>query len=248
MPAPTRRSRLLYLLLIVPVMLAAEDRKGCKCKRDVDDEAGNDRVVQDVDVRLQVVSIDPSTVDAGAAFPAHVYGSAFEEGATVKIGNLELGKGDRLDENTLRVQVPALAKGTYDVTVTNPNGENARLRQGLTVRDALGDCRDLTVLFDFDSSTLTADARAAIDAKMSCFTGTTGDVDIEGHCDERGTTEYNLALGARRAETVKRYLTNQGITASRLRTTSYGEERPVARGYDESAWAQNRRVEIHVAE
>jgi peptidoglycan-associated lipoprotein len=64
---------------------------------------------------------------------------------------------------------------------------------------------------------------------------------IEGHCDERGTREYNLALGERRATAVKNYLTNAGIAAARVTTISYGKERPVALGANEAAWAQNRR-------
>ena len=71
----------------------------------------------------------------------------------------------------------------------------------------------------------------------------TGDsVIIEGHCDERGTNEYNLALGERRAESAKKYLVNLGIDASRLETVSYGEERPVDSGSNEAAWKKNRRA------
>ena len=65
---------------------------------------------------------------------------------------------------------------------------------------------------------------------------------IEGHCDERGTVEYNLALGEKRANAVRDYLVNLGVPASRLRVTSYGEERPFATGHNESAWALNRRA------
>ena len=67
-------------------------------------------------------------------------------------------------------------------------------------------------------------------------------VTIEGHCDERGTVEYNLALGDRRAESAKAYLVNLGIPASRIETVSYGEERPVDPGHNEAAWARNRRA------
>jgi len=67
-------------------------------------------------------------------------------------------------------------------------------------------------------------------------------VTIEGHCDERGTREYNLALGERRANAAKNYLATLGIDPSRISTISYGKERPVAMGSDESAWAQNRRA------
>jgi peptidoglycan-associated lipoprotein len=69
---------------------------------------------------------------------------------------------------------------------------------------------------------------------------------IEGHCDERGTREYNLALGERRAESVQKFLLNQGIVSNRLDTISYGKERPAVMGNDESAWKQNRRAVLVV--
>ena len=65
---------------------------------------------------------------------------------------------------------------------------------------------------------------------------------VEGHCDERGTNEYNLGLGERRANSVKNYLVSLGVSASRIRTISYGEEKPFAAGHDESAWKLNRRA------
>jgi peptidoglycan-associated lipoprotein len=68
---------------------------------------------------------------------------------------------------------------------------------------------------------------------------------LEGHCDERGTEEYNLALGQRRADSVRSYLVSGGISPDRLKTISYGEEKPVDNGHDESAWAKNRRVQYH---
>ena len=67
---------------------------------------------------------------------------------------------------------------------------------------------------------------------------------IEGYCDERGTAEYNMALGERRAQETKQYLVNLGINASRIETISYGEEKPANEGHDEAAWAQNRRAQF----
>jgi peptidoglycan-associated lipoprotein len=67
-------------------------------------------------------------------------------------------------------------------------------------------------------------------------------VTIEGHCDERGTDEYNIALGERRANSAKRYLVNLGVDSSRLETVSYGEEKPVDSGHNEAAWKKNRRA------
>lgn len=98
------------------------------------------------------------------------------------------------------------------------------------------------VFFGFDSSDLTAESRATLEkqaAWMKKFGGVR--VVLEGHCDERGTREYNLALGERRANAAKDYLVALGINPARVKTISYGKERPAALGHNESAWAQNRR-------
>jgi len=97
--------------------------------------------------------------------------------------------------------------------------------------------------FDLDSYTLRDDARAALDrdAKLLREHGDAG-VTLEGHCDERGTVEYNQALGEKRANAARDYLVGAGVAASRIQTISYGKERPFAEGHDESAWAQNRRA------
>jgi peptidoglycan-associated lipoprotein len=99
------------------------------------------------------------------------------------------------------------------------------------------------VYFEFDKTTLTPDARAAL-VKNGEWLRINRDVviTIEGHCDERGTNEYNLALGDRRAETVKTFLADLGIQPSRLKTISYGEEQPADPNHSESAWAKNRRA------
>jgi peptidoglycan-associated lipoprotein len=99
------------------------------------------------------------------------------------------------------------------------------------------------VFFETDSSELTDQARATLD-KQAQWLGNYNrySFTIEGHADERGTREYNIALGARRAETVRQYLGTRGIAASRMRTISYGKERPVALCNDISCWSQNRRA------
>lgn len=98
------------------------------------------------------------------------------------------------------------------------------------------------VFFDYDSYQLTPDARATL-AKQSTWLKQYSQyrITIEGHCDERGTREYNLALGERRAAAVKSFLASQGIPAQRIGTISYGKERPDPVGSDESAWARQRR-------
>jgi peptidoglycan-associated lipoprotein len=101
--------------------------------------------------------------------------------------------------------------------------------------------------FEYDSDQLTPESRAKLDAKLALMNANPNvRVRIEGHCDERGTDEYNLVLGRRRAEIAKRYLTDRGIDASRIETMSFGRERPRATGSSEDAWAQNRRDEFSI--
>ncbi len=98
--------------------------------------------------------------------------------------------------------------------------------------------------FDFDSSSLTDEARAQVDAHVAALLGNNDSVRLEGHTDERGTREYNLALGERRANAVRDYMVANGVPSYRIETVSYGEENPVAYGSGESNWQQNRRVEL----
>lgn len=100
------------------------------------------------------------------------------------------------------------------------------------------------IYFEFDSSALLPTAQEALSQKADYMLGAGGplSVTIEGHCDERGTEAYNLALGERRAESAKAFLVNLGVDASQLSTISYGEERPVDTGSNEEAWAKNRRA------
>lgn len=99
------------------------------------------------------------------------------------------------------------------------------------------------VYFDFDQSDLRPDTIEALNRYATVLrSNPTLEVLVEGHCDERGTDEYNLGLGERRSQRVKEYLISVGIDASRLRTISYGESRPVEMGSNEAAWAKNRRA------
>lgn len=101
------------------------------------------------------------------------------------------------------------------------------------------------VSFDYDSSALSGDDRALLDRHVAFIKANTdARVVLAGHTDERGTVEYNMALGERRAKAVAFYLQSAGVRARQLEVVSYGELRPVAKGQDEQAWAQNRRVEI----
>ncbi len=104
-----------------------------------------------------------------------------------------------------------------------------------------------TVYFDYDQYTLTETAQQALAANAAWMKANGGaKVVIEGYCDERGSDEYNLALGDRRAKAAQAYLVSLGVAAGRLSTVSYGEESPVDPGHDEAAWVKNRRAEFKV--
>ncbi len=99
------------------------------------------------------------------------------------------------------------------------------------------------VFFAFDDYSLSEEARTVLAADAKLLTDNKSvKIMIEGHCDERGTVEYNLALGEKRATSAKNYLVNYGIDGSRISVISYGKERPFATGHDEESWAQNRRA------
>ncbi len=120
------------------------------------------------------------------------------------------------------------------------NGQANGVQPG-TEQDLVQNVGD-RVLFTTDRSDLTPDDRAVLDRQAQWLKKYGNlSVTIEGHCDERGTREFNLALGERRAEAVRKYLVASGIDSSRVQTISYGKERPAVVGSDESAWSQNRR-------
>ena len=117
--------------------------------------------------------------------------------------------------------------------------------RGDALSDSAGLLANRIVYFDFDSSAIRSDDRAIVNAHADYLAQhASAKVTLEGHADERGSREYNVALGERRSNAVRQALTLHGVAATQVSTVSYGEERPVADGHDESAWRMNRRVEI----
>lgn len=103
------------------------------------------------------------------------------------------------------------------------------------------------ILFEFNKYRVTEEAKPTLEGVAKLLNqNATWKVLIEGHCDERGTNEYNLTLGEQRAQATRRYLASLGVDDSRFQTVSYGEERPANSGHDEGAWAENRRAEFKV--
>ena len=129
--------------------------------------------------------------------------------------------------------------------VSRPADENG----GLTptqIRERDAALATTVFYFEFDRADLSAEAREALVHHANRFMQNSSlRYRLEGHADERGTREYNLALGERRAQAIERYLQVQGVSSNQLEIISYGEERPVDRGTTEAAYARNRRVEIH---
>ncbi len=129
---------------------------------------------------------------------------------------------------------------------TTPATPPATTPGALTPAEAAALVRGMqTVYFALDSWSLDDGARAALDANARVLRDNASlSITVEGHCDERGTVEYNQALGEKRAEAVKQYFADAGIAMSRMVTVSYGKERPSDEGHDDAAWAKNRRAEF----
>jgi peptidoglycan-associated lipoprotein len=153
---------------------------------------------------------------------------------------------------------PAVAPQAQVAPVVPPVAEPTRATPSApVVRDTMEEYRTKlaatrarlleTIYFEYDADELRDDAKASLDAKLVVLNGNPGlTIRISGHCDERGSDEYNIALGRRRAEAAKQYLTDRGIDASRIETASFGRERPAVQGTSEDSWSRNRRDEFEI--
>ena len=160
-------------------------------------------------------------------------------------------KADAAASSTVGSTAPGTARpgeGSRGATKESDASSLKQLQEGkLPITPASSPLKD--VFFDFDRYDLTADARGTLRANADWLKNNpAARVEIEGHCDERGTNEYNLALGAKRAQAARDYLATLGIAADRLSTTSYGEEIPVCKEHSESCWKQNRRARFVIIE
>jgi peptidoglycan-associated lipoprotein len=149
----------------------------------------------------------------------------------------------RADEARRAAEEEARNRARQDsINAANAAAEAAR-RDAETLRGTITS----VINFDFDKSDLRDDARSALDAKVPILLANTNvTVRIGGHADARGSSEYNLALGQRRAAAAKRYLVERGVAESRIETTSFGEERPLCTDSNEACWSQNRRDEFEI--
>jgi len=144
---------------------------------------------------------------------------------------------------------PPVAAGD---TTTTPAVETTTVASGEEVRTGLPDPKGETltlgkIYFEFDAATLSDDAKTTLKKNAETLLGNVDvRVRLEGHADERGSTQYNLALGERRANAVKTYLSTLGVSVGRMELVSYGEEKGADAGHDDAAWSKNRRVELTV--
>jgi peptidoglycan-associated lipoprotein len=156
----------------------------------------------------------------------------FRVARTLKIAGMLLVAG------TLAACSTSSEKEAPPVTTTQPSATSIKPGTAEDFRVNVGD----TVFFDTDQHTVRADAQPVLQKQAAWLQKYPAvKLMVEGHCDERGTREYNLALGDRRAYAVKEYLVSLGIDAARLQSKSYGKERPVCAESDDSCWQQNRR-------
>jgi peptidoglycan-associated lipoprotein len=144
---------------------------------------------------------------------------------------------------------PSSAKGEGDQgsarESTTDRSSLGQLQEGKSASDTTGPLKD--IYFDFDSHNLSGDAREILRANANWLKSNPASrAEIEGHSDERGTNEYNLALGAKRAQTAKDFLATLGVRADRLSTISYGEEIPTCKEASENCWQRNRRARFVV--
>lgn len=146
---------------------------------------------------------------------------------------------DAVDDTTYATDDTA----TEEALAMTQAAEEAARKEAEALAQAANDFVSVDVYFDYDSSVISDSEISILESKADwLLANMDATIIIEGHCDERGTTEYNLALGDRRAERAKSFLVNLGVAPSRIKTISYGEERPVAMGNNETAWAKNRRA------
>ena len=140
-----------------------------------------------------------------------------------------------------RTPVQPLDEGPDVRAVEGEGTEGSDIEGGALVAGESSPLAD--VRFDYDSATLTDEGRATLEKHALWLQGRRDvRVTVEGHCDERGTVDYNLALGEQRARAARDYLVSLGVAAERVRAVSFGKERPLEAGHDEGAWAKNRRA------
>lgn len=235
---PTMSPR--FLLAVFAVLLLAGCPKPKPPPEPVPDEEPAREAVIGID------GVAPKTTAQGRPVTVTVQGFGFVDGTDVFLDSRRARGVDIVDGDELTFRATDdLPAGSYDLRLETPKGDTAVARKAFTVQAPPEPtaCELHTVYFDFDDAGLKNEAREVLAANARCLEQRSLDgLRLEGHADERGSTEYNLSLGQRRADSVRQYLENLGLDAGGLRTVSYGEEQPEDRGHGEEAWSRNRRV------
>lgn len=165
-----------------------------------------------------------------------------------KVSDEEMGVG--VEDTAPKPGEPGYEK-IYEEGMAKDESLDAQAMQGKAhdVLEGRTSAPLLPIYFDFDKSNIKAEQRDRLEKNAAMLKQNQSTrVRIEGNCDERGTNEYNMALGERRAQSAKKYLVNLGIHKDRMHTISYGEEKPLLHGHDEYSWAQNRRDDFVIVE
>lgn len=237
---PLSASKMVLLLTLPAVMLTAACKKDNKEEEVIVDEY----TVPEVQIELSLTSLSPSSVEPGTPEDAVLYGAGFEDGASVTLNGIPVSPASVRSGNVIDLTLPGLDLGSYDLEVTNPDGTSATLRSALSVAQAEVRCEESVVRFAYNSDEISSSAASGMMANLSCYKDSGANIRIEGYTDERGTVDYNLALGQRRANATRRWLESKGVSNARISVTSYGKEDPVDPGHSEAAWSKNRRAEI----
>ncbi len=244
--------RSLYMLAVVTLLLAAVSLTGTACKKKVAPPPAVTKTEPppppppppSPTIRL---SVSPSTVQRGQ--------SASLEWSSTNAANVTIDAGIGSVDTSGRRSVSPENSTTYTATATGPGG-NAKAEARLTVTVpppptppppvSISDSEFFStnvkdIFFDFDQYNIREDARATLQGNARALAERPGiSFTIEGHCDERGSEKYNLALGDRRANSAREFLVGQGVNASRIETISYGKEKPVCSEHTEDCWQKCR--------
>lgn len=164
--------------------------------------------------------------------------------AVALAGGCATQSGNQASDSSASPQQPSATSPSATSSASRSSGPRSRATRTIT-RDAAGRPNERSVYYDFDKSSLSAADRKLVEAHVQYLRQhPETKVRVEGNADERGSKEYNLALGQRRAEAVTKAMTLLGVSDQRLEAVSYGEEKPKMAGHDENAWAENRRSDI----
>lgn len=243
------RFRLPSASLLLLSLVVATGCKQCDGKDDEDDVV--DVVTPPVIETIQVSGNSPSTAAPNTELSVTVYGAGFKAGDAVRLRGEDgaVRNADAVVETTDRMTFtfPGSPEGSYALTVTRGGTTSNERTRAITVLAAVapsGGCPSATVYFDTNVFALSTEGKGTLDQAAPCYAGSSATVNLGGHADPRGTTEYNQTLSEKRANAAKAYLATQSVPAERMNAQGFGETALVDDGNDEAAWSKNRRVEV----